>query len=370
MGRMTSEPQTEPTKTHFSHEHPLKLITYHQTLNLSSLCSGCKLKPSGTIYSCTVCDYFLHKKCFEMPKKISHPFLKDHSFTLLPEPAYNEGLFNCDACGETGTGFSYHCKPCSIDLHILCAAMPLSVTHGGHVHKLELTFESPYDTKDFCCDICKSLGSNHWLYRCNLCGFDAHLNCARGAPPNVMGFQPPSPQAAATYSRSAPLPQTHSQHQGFGQQYVGPTPHPMLHNFVPNPMLNNAAAIGVPAGAPVVPSFGVNRQNELVLQAIQQMIHNNNAMTQAILAGGAGGIGSGFGGGLGGAGGGNRGSHQLMQLISGLTNGGGIPGLNAAGGGGGVDVLQSLLGGGSGLDFLGGGGGLDFLGGLVGGFGF
>ncbi|KAI3444940.1 hypothetical protein Pfo_001605 [Paulownia fortunei] len=413
MGKISSEPQKETTATHFSHPHPLKLITYQQTLNLASSCSGCNLKPSGMIYSCTTCNYFLHKKCFEMPKKITHPFHKEHAFTLLTEPAYAEGLYNCDACGEMGKGFSYHCKPCGIDLHILCAAMPLSLTHVCHMHKLDLTFESPYATKDFCCDICKSPGSDHWLYRCNSCGFDAHLNCARGAPPvrpplqqqnhtNFMGFQSqaPTPQQAATFSRSAPMPQPH----GFGPQFVAATPPPMQQNFVPHPMMNNTA-VGVPAGGPILPPFGVNRQNnDLVHQAIQQMISNNNAMAQAVLAGGSGGIGGGlggvgggFGGGLGGAGGGfgggfggDRGFQQLMQLISGLNNsgvggGGGIPGLNAfgggaggqdflqalmsGGGGGGLDSLQSLLGGGNGLDFL-GGGGLDFLSGALGGFSF
>ncbi|KAK6140560.1 hypothetical protein DH2020_025704 [Rehmannia glutinosa] len=360
MGRITSEPQKETTTTHFSHPHPLKLIPYHHhqhTVNLA--CSGCNLKPSGTIYSCTTCNYFLHKKCFEMPKKITHPFHKEHSFTLLPEPAYAEGLFNCDACGERGKGFSYHCKPCGMDLHILCAAMPLTLTSICHTHVLNLTFDSPYVTKNFCCDICKSPGSNHWLYRCNLCGFDAHLNCARDAPTNMMGFQPQ--QAAAVCSRSALPPRP----QGFAA--------------APFPMKQGNMAVGVPAGGPIMPNFGVNGQNnELFIQAFQQTVNNQNAMVQAILAGRGGG---GFGG--------DRGLQQLMQMISGLNNsgvgGGGVPGLNGfgaggqeflqglmsggggGGGGGGLD-LQSLLGGGNGLDIL-GGGGLDFLGGALGGGG-
>ncbi|KAK4414405.1 hypothetical protein Salat_2853500 [Sesamum alatum] len=401
MGKISSEPQKETATTHFSHSHPLKLINYQQqTLNAaSSSCSGCKLKPSGMIYSCTTCDFFLHKKCFDMPKKITHPSHKDHAFTLLPEPAYAEGLFNCDACGETGSGFSYHCKPCGIDLHVLCAAMPMSVTHVWHTHALALTFGSPYSDKAFVCDICKSPGSDHWLYRCSSCGFDAHLNCARRVPPaqspvqntNFMAFQSqgPVPQQAATCSRSAPWPH---QPQGVRPQFAAATPQPMQPNFMPNPMINNAA-YGVPAGGFAMPPSGLNRNgNEFAIQAIQQMISNNHAMAQAILTGGAGGIAGGAGGSFGGGFGGDRGTQQLMQLISGLNHGGigggGIPGLNAFGGGGGgqdllqslmnggfgggiggggTDFLQSLLGGGNGLDFL-GGGGLDILGGALGGF--
>ncbi|KAL6562774.1 hypothetical protein OROHE_005361 [Orobanche hederae] len=220
MGKVTSETQNRTTTTHFSHPHPLKLTTYlhhhHQqeTPNLASSCSACNIKPSGLIYSCTTCNFLLHEECYKMPIKITHPFHKEHIFTLLPKPAYPEGLFNCDACGQTGKGFSYHCKPCGVDLHILCAVMPLALTCIHHPHELKLTFEPPYGDKSFSCDICKiQVASRHWLYRCDPCGFDAHLNCARGHAPtvapsmqqqdniNFMGFQTvaPPPQQAGFY---------------------------------------------------------------------------------------------------------------------------------------------------------------------------
>ncbi|EYU27130.1 hypothetical protein MIMGU_mgv1a019848mg, partial [Erythranthe guttata] len=113
-----------------------------------------------------------------LPEKITHPFDEKHVLTLLSEPAYGEGRFQCDACSERGKGYSYHCQPCGIDLHVHCAMLPLSVTHGSHVHKLNLTFESPYPEKKFSCDICTSIGSCQWLYTCKSCGFDAHVKCA------------------------------------------------------------------------------------------------------------------------------------------------------------------------------------------------
>ncbi|EYU27101.1 hypothetical protein MIMGU_mgv1a018252mg, partial [Erythranthe guttata] len=165
---------------HFSHPHPLKPIAYQQTLNLTSPCAACKLKPSGMIYTCTVCkDYFLHKQCFEMPRKIDH-LCHEKPLTLLPKTGYAKGYFVCDGCGQTGDGFSYNCDPCGYDLHMLCALMPLFATHESHVHKLDLTFESPEPTKSFACGICGNPGSRQlWLYRCKLCEFNAHLNCAR-----------------------------------------------------------------------------------------------------------------------------------------------------------------------------------------------
>ncbi|KZV44981.1 hypothetical protein F511_22148 [Dorcoceras hygrometricum] len=166
----------------------------------------------------------------------------------------------------------------------------------------------------------------------------------------------------------------------------------MQHHFVPP-----QPAAGIPAGFPIMQQnpFTINRQSEqLFLQALQQMIQNNQAMTQAILAGGANGLGAaGVGGGLDAGGfGGNNGYQQLMQLYSGL-NGGGFggnnngyqqlmqlySGLNGGGGGGGQEFLHAFMnaggfGGGGGLDIIqslsGGGGGLDFLGGMLGGLGF
>ncbi|KAL3622422.1 hypothetical protein CASFOL_033833 [Castilleja foliolosa] len=350
--------------THFSHPHPLKLIPYQQTLNLTSSCPACNLNPSGSIYSCTPCNFFLHQKCFEMPTKITHPFHKDHTFTLLPRPAYAEGLFSCDACGQPGKGVSYHCKPCGVDLHVPCASMPLSVTRACHMHELRLTFGLPKSDTNFYCDVCMGPGgSRHWLYRCGPCGFDAHLNCA-------LGFE-----AAVGSSRSAPPQQT----QGFG------------------PRFENNAAIGVPAGDPLrVPSYVPNRE------AVLQMINHNNATTaQAMLASGGGDGGyrvlrqqqlmqmiSNYrnGGGAGGAGilarlngmgGGGAGGQYLLQGLMGGGGGGGVPGLSGLGGGGSSqDILQALMSGGSGgggLDLqslLGGGNGIGYLGGALGGFGF
>ncbi|KAL8062145.1 hypothetical protein ABFX02_02G127500 [Erythranthe guttata] len=170
----------ENTASHFSHPHPMNLIVCKQTVKLHLPCSACNLNISGTIYCCQICkDYFLHKSCFEMPERITHPFHKQHPLALITEPAYGDPRFRCDACGERGKGFSYSCKPCGVNLHMLCATMPLSVTHASHgTHKLILTFESPYAESKFTCDICRRIGSRQWLYRCGSCRFDAHLKCA------------------------------------------------------------------------------------------------------------------------------------------------------------------------------------------------
>ncbi|KAF6144553.1 hypothetical protein GIB67_006045 [Kingdonia uniflora] len=173
MGKQSYPPHFQ----HFSHAHPLELSNFQQVPNF--LCSGCKLEATGLIYYCKYCTYALHVACSQMPQHINHPAHTQHPLTLLPTPSYPGGIFNCDACGQKdNTGFSYSCSCCNVDIHILCATSPLSVNHQTHPHPLNLSLFPPYEKKCFSCDICKEPGLNHWLYRCNLCTFDAHLSCA------------------------------------------------------------------------------------------------------------------------------------------------------------------------------------------------
>ncbi|XP_068645369.1 uncharacterized protein [Aristolochia californica] len=176
MGKLSCDPLIH----HFSHPHPLELSNVQQmsSIAFAAPCAGCKHKPSGWVYVCKVCNFCLHVSCSQMPQLIHHPAHAIHPLSLLPQPAYSAGYFNCDACGRLGDGFSYRCGACDLDIHVLCAAMPLSLAHQAHHHHLKLELIPPYHNKGFSCDLCGNLGSNHWLYRCSSCEFDAHLSCA------------------------------------------------------------------------------------------------------------------------------------------------------------------------------------------------
>ncbi|XP_012849609.1 PREDICTED: 41 kDa spicule matrix protein-like [Erythranthe guttata] len=339
------------------------------------------------LYTCTVCkDYFLHKQCFEMPKKIDHLCHKKHGLTLLPKPAYKQDYFVCNACGESGVGFSYNCGRCDVDLHITCALLPLFVKHKSHAHKLDLTFESPYPSKSFTCAICDAPGSRHWLYRCKLCEFNAHLTCARSvdqtldAPPmqpkeevSLIGFD----ESRLISPKAAP-PDSVASCSG-----LTPTAPQLPPLQQPNIMTNNVA-LGVASGVPMMqPRFHeMNRQmvnNDLALHVVKQWIINNiDAIALGILSGRGSG-GGGFGGGYGGNNMGAGLQQVMMQLMcNGGTSGGGIPAFGGYGGvSGGGDQgsspavtssqvsMQAVIGGGGG----GGGGCIPGLSGFVGGGG-
>ncbi|OMO68949.1 Zinc finger, PHD-type [Corchorus olitorius] len=169
--------QEEQVYHHFSHHHPMVHAKLSSTGNI--VCSGCKLNiPPATkgYYQCKTCPYFLHQVCYNMPRKTRHPGHPNHFLTLHIMPSSSKDTFKCEACGHHANGFYYYCSECSFCYHILCSALPLSVAITSHLHALKLEFSPPYDLQ---CDICKELASyNEWLYRCQICEYDAHLACA------------------------------------------------------------------------------------------------------------------------------------------------------------------------------------------------
>ena len=102
---------------HFSHEHDL--ILTHE-LKKSDKCDEC-IRPILTpFYSCTQCNFVLHKFCVELPRKKWHP-LHQHPLTLSMNP-YNHITFMeflCSACDRDCNGFSFHCHKCDFDLDVV-----------------------------------------------------------------------------------------------------------------------------------------------------------------------------------------------------------------------------------------------------------
>ncbi|KAE8661220.1 Detected protein of unknown function [Hibiscus syriacus] len=162
---------------HFSHQHPI-LHTTGSIPDGDIICSGCKLSilPANGYYTCKTCPFYLHQVCYNMPRKTRHPSHPNHLLTLHVVPSDSDRTFECRACGHPVNGFYYNCAECCICYHVLCSALPLSVSITCHLHTLKLEFSPPFDLQ---CDICQKLAIyNGWLYRCQICEFDAHLACA------------------------------------------------------------------------------------------------------------------------------------------------------------------------------------------------
>lgn len=196
MGKIEAEPHI----THFSHPHPLTLKSINFSPPNTTKCSACLKQASGLLYSCDSCTFSLHKICSDMPEKLEHRADPKHALTLLPSPAYSTGSFHCNACGVVGASFCYHCGECELDLHPACAFTRSSVKGGAHHHPLHLCFEPPYENKAFVCDVCGGPGSDHWLYRCEACEFDAHLKC--GKADKVRIRQEPKVESSSRMLRS------------------------------------------------------------------------------------------------------------------------------------------------------------------------
>lgn len=178
MGPIRTEEEEKPMYGHFSHEHPLELDKSSHTG--TTICSGCKrdIVPGKDFYTCKACSFSLHRSCFNMPRIYQHPAEPGHALNLLLLPS-----FVCKACGVQGSGFCYNCSVCSCSYHTLCLRMPFVESCASHEHLLKLEFSSPYDNcKGFRCDVCGDPGSDHWLYRCNECEFDVHINCIYSVP--------------------------------------------------------------------------------------------------------------------------------------------------------------------------------------------
>ncbi|KAL3832895.1 hypothetical protein ACJIZ3_007631 [Penstemon smallii] len=104
---------------HFSHPHELSATPILSTENNDEIpCFGCKLPLFGPLYSCSGCNFYLHKFCFEFPQSIQSKSHPKHSLGLL-YPPHCKG--DCDACGESCNGFTYNCNLCNYNVHANCS---------------------------------------------------------------------------------------------------------------------------------------------------------------------------------------------------------------------------------------------------------
>ncbi|KAJ6864378.1 hypothetical protein NC651_035049 [Populus alba x Populus x berolinensis] len=159
----------------FAHkDHPLILNEEQEYHGEGVTCSVCKEPMSGPSYSCTPCNFFLHKKCAELPPEIKRHLHPEHPLVLLP----NEDV-SCDFCNETCyENFVYCCFVCEFTLHIKCAFPPcIDAADQNQRHQFRRLM-NPLSLKSisFTCNACGTDGDDS-PFGCTMCQLVVHKKC-------------------------------------------------------------------------------------------------------------------------------------------------------------------------------------------------
>ncbi|KAL4273348.1 hypothetical protein GQ457_13G028430 [Hibiscus cannabinus] len=153
-------------------KHPLVL----QFNSERFLCVICRTgQQGGLFYGCSPCGLFIHIECLSPSRNIedkSH----SHPFTLF----WRQGTFICDACGTSGNHVAYVCVTCDIMVHRECILLPRVIKSKWHDHRLSHTYFLYREyVKTLNCIIChEEVNAEHGNYSCSKCNDIFHVNCA------------------------------------------------------------------------------------------------------------------------------------------------------------------------------------------------
>ncbi|PON98106.1 Zinc finger-domain containing protein [Trema orientale] len=178
---------------HFSHDHHLRLkfIKLHRSKVSCDLCQ-LQIFHNDQGYTCSDCDYVMHKACAEMPQYIDHSFHTHHNPLRLDKRSSNNPslCYYCDNSFEEKENLAYVCDQCSLHMHVTCALIPLPTitSHGNEdadvVHYLCHQNMMALVEQDNCksqakCFACQSFWSG-LAYSCTFanCKNFLHKSCA------------------------------------------------------------------------------------------------------------------------------------------------------------------------------------------------
>ncbi|MBA0753471.1 hypothetical protein Gogos_000134 [Gossypium gossypioides] len=208
---------------HLSHHHNL---IFSNDIEGDRYCDGCVLFITNSFYHCAQCDFFLHKSCAKLPKKMynwdhihQRPLTLDLHAVLFCRrclfefnncfsydcnvcedrycvhcvqisdtstcQGHEHRLFfydkyegQCNGCGEN-LEHAYACKECNFAVEFDCLTLPDKIQHKCDEHPLKLTYgEDNIYSKYHYCDICeRRRNPSRWFYRCAVCDNSAHKDC-------------------------------------------------------------------------------------------------------------------------------------------------------------------------------------------------
>ncbi|KAF3579280.1 hypothetical protein DY000_02035699 [Brassica cretica] len=122
----------DSTIRHFSHDHNLYINKDGQILHENIVCEACVFQiGSESFYSCRKCDFILHEKCANLPRKKRH-VCSNLPFTL--NTVSRLGI--CCLCGKRFSGFRYESYNSSrkTTLDVQCGSISEPFVHESHPH--------------------------------------------------------------------------------------------------------------------------------------------------------------------------------------------------------------------------------------------
>ncbi|AEC05610.1 Cysteine/Histidine-rich C1 domain family protein [Arabidopsis thaliana] len=204
------------TILHFSHGCQLEFKT-SEVYDQEKFCQACALPIyEKNFYECVECDFILHERCVEAPRKKVHPL---HPHPLIQKFTHVEGGFSCQACNRMSNSFGYEClmEDCGYNLDVVCASISEPFDYQGHHHPLFLSLDPKEEPichicrykhdehyLTFCrgdeasgadwCELCEgklAIGGKEGFYKCNECCTTLHINCLLGPEPYMKSGETP-----------------------------------------------------------------------------------------------------------------------------------------------------------------------------------
>ncbi|WZY90792.1 hypothetical protein YC2023_047527 [Brassica napus] len=216
----------DTTIRHFSHDHNLHINKDGQILHENIVCEACVFQiGSEYFYSCRNCDFILHEKCANLPRKKRH-VCSNQPLTLETVSR----AATCSLCDKRCSGFRYEsynsfkvitldvqcgsisepfvheshphplyyvsvsdswglknrsklsCDECDFSLEIKDALLPKKVMRNRYDdHPLFLSYGESNVNGEYWCEACEAkLHPKEWFYTCNDCGITLHVPCVVG----------------------------------------------------------------------------------------------------------------------------------------------------------------------------------------------
>ncbi|XP_010505711.1 PREDICTED: uncharacterized protein LOC104782472 [Camelina sativa] len=159
---------------YFLHGHHLWLevsLIYDE----NKVCQACVLPIyEGNFYVCMECEFILHEKCAQAPRRIQHA-LHPHPLTLKESNEHSICYFTCNACDCKCGGFVYECRTegCTFNLDVRCASIVEPFDYKGHEDPLFLALDQEVK---LICQVCKRTCEKQ--LNCIKCNYVVCFKCA------------------------------------------------------------------------------------------------------------------------------------------------------------------------------------------------